>query len=364
MIWLLWLLLIPVALLTALFVIDFQISAPAHKGPESDHFNGRIFLNPDDPSKSRSRGLFAMIKWAFTGDRGEWTWLSEKDTKFSFPEQQPVDPSEIVITFINHSTFLVQAGTLNMLTDPIWSERASPYNWIGPKRMRPPGVRFGDLPSIDLVLLSHNHYDHLDLPTILQLKTDHHPLFITPLGVGRFLNRHQITQTVELDWWNRYEMDSNVTITSVPARHFSGRGIFDRDQTLWCGYVLQICGQTLYFAGDTAYGSFFTDIGEAFDIDLSIIPIGAYKPRWFMQPIHANPADAVQIHKDVQSFRSIASHFGTFPMADDAMKEPPEDLSKALDNCGLIEADFQILEEGESCRFKNVCQRHPSSGEF
>jgi L-ascorbate metabolism protein UlaG (beta-lactamase superfamily) len=166
------------------------------------------------------------------------------------------------------------------------------------------------------------------------------------------LNRHHITQTVDLDWWEQHQINQKISVTGVPARHFSGRGVFDRNQTLWCGYVLQTPQRTFYFAGDTAYGSFFTDIGGRFDIDLSIIPIGAYKPRWFMQSIHANPADAVRIHQEVQSSCSIASHFGTFPMADDAMKEPPEDLAKALKNSGLTKTDFRVLKEGQSYRYK------------
>ncbi|HYW33773.1 MAG TPA: MBL fold metallo-hydrolase [Balneolaceae bacterium] len=342
-----WLLAIPAVLLVGLLVVDWQISAPGYKGPKSDHFNGRKFFNPD---KVRGRGLFDLAKWSFSSDRGEWSYFQEHEVDVGVPRQQP-ESSEMVVTFINHTTFLIQTDGVNILTDPIWSDRASPYTWIGPKRMRPPGVRFEDLPDIDLVLLSHNHYDHLDLPTVLRLKATHDPLFITPLGVDQYLKQHHITQTVDLDWWKQHIFNDEIEITGIPAQHFSGRGVFDRDQTLWCGYVLRTPNYTLYFAGDTAYGSFFTDIGEAFDIDLSIIPIGAYKPRWFMESIHVGPTEAVQIHQDVRSKYSLASHFGTFPLADEGMDEPPKDLLKALKKAGLSSDVFRALNEGESYHY-------------
>jgi L-ascorbate metabolism protein UlaG (beta-lactamase superfamily) len=354
-----WLLLILVILLIALIVVDFQISAPTYKGSKSDHFDGKAFRNPDDPPKSRSRSIWDLIKWALTGNRGEWTRVHEQEAHFDVPKRQPANPDETIVTFVNHSTFLIQTNGINILTDPIWSERASPYSWIGPKRMHPPGIRFEDLPPIDLVLISHNHYDHLDLSTALQLKTEHDPFFITPLGVGNFLNQHHINQTIDLDWWEKHIINQKMTVNGVPARHFSGRGVFDRDRTLWCGYVMETPHQTLYFAGDTAYGRFFTDIGNHFSIDLSIIPIGAYKPRWFMQPIHANPDDAVQIHQDVQSSHSIASHFGTFPLADEAMDEPSKDLSKVLQKTDLTSADFRALQEGESYSYRPLRANMP-----
>ncbi len=339
-----WLLAIPAILLTGLLVVDFQISAPVYKGPESDHFDGKKFHNSD---KVRGRGLFDMMKWALSGDRGEWKELREEDLTFAVPSQTPESKDEISITFVNHTTFLIQVNGLNILTDPVWSKRVSPYSWVGPKRMRPPGIRFEDLPPIDLVLISHNHYDHLDITTVKSLKKEHDPQFITPLGVTQYMNKNGITRTMDMDWWDEHALSAETTITGVPAQHFSGRGVFDRDQTLWCGYVLQAKSGTLYFAGDTAYGSFFTDIGSTFDIDIALIPIGAYKPRWFMQPIHTDPDEAVRIHQDVQSAQSIATHFGTFPLADDAMDEPKQDLARALKKHDEPVADFIALGEGE-----------------
>lgn len=343
-----WFLAIPGILLIGLLLVDFQISASSYEGEKRSHFNGKKFINPD---KLKGRGFFDILKWSISGDRGEWDRLYMTDVNFPAASDFIENNGEVSVTFVNHATFLIQTDGLNILTDPIWSRRASPYTWIGPKRMRPPGIRFEDLPAIDLVLISHNHYDHLDLRTVTRLKEDHDPFFVAPLGVGQFLNRHGISRTTDLDWDARHQVNEHVMIHSVPAQHFSGRGVFDRDQTLWCGYVLETKSGTIYFAGDTAYGTFFTDIGQSFDIDLSLIPIGAYKPRWFMQPIHADPDEAVQIHQDVQSPKSIGMHFGTFPLADEGMEEPKADLAKARKKYGLADDAFITLEEGKRFTF-------------
>lgn len=338
-----WLLAIPGLLFIGLLVVDFQISAPRYKGQECSYFDGKKFINPD---KLKGRGFVDILKWSLTGDRGEWKKYYMTDVNFPAASTFRKNNKSLSITFVNHATFLIQIDGLNILTDPIWSRRASPYSWVGPKRMRPPGIRFEDLPPIDVVLISHNHYDHLDRRTVSRLKEWHNPLFVTPLGVDRFLNRHGISQTVDLDWQDAYTINEHTVVHSVPAQHFSGRGVFDRDKTLWCGYVLETESSTIYFAGDTAYGSFFTDIGHRFDIDISLIPIGAYKPRWFMQPIHTDPDEAVQIHRDVQSKKSIGMHFGTFPLADEGMEEPKRDLTEARKKYGLDETDFFTLTEG------------------
>ncbi len=331
----------------ALFIVDSLISAPAYKGPVSDHFDGKKFGDSDE---SKARNLFDIIKWGVSGKKGKWKKLpksAKKNSTFSV-----IDDDNMAVTFVNHSTYLIQMDGLNILTDPIWSNRASPYQWIGPKRMRPPGIRFEDLPQIDLVLVSHNHYDHLDLSTVLRLKNKFDPVFVTPLGVGQFLNQHDISVTVHLDWWDKYEFNKCFSVNAVPARHFSGRGVFDRDKTLWCGYVIQSRAGTIYFAGDTAYGDFFSEIGNRFSpIDLAIIPIGAYKPRWFMQPIHVNPEEALKIHLDVQSAQSIGSHFATFPLADEGMNEPLEDLIKAREKYEIPTTDFTTLKEGNTTLF-------------
>lgn len=328
----------------AFFIVDYLLRAPAYKGPETFHFNGKKFGHPYHP---KGRSLFDIIKWSLTGDRGEWKKVSGRESGKSF--SPTVNDESIAVTFVNHSTFLIQCDGLNILTDPIWSDRASPYSWIGPERMRPPGIRFDELPEIDLVLISHNHYDHLDLPTVLRLNERFSPFFVTSLGVAQYLQKQGIDKTTDLDWWKEYNFNNKTKITATPAKHFSGRGVLDRDRTLWCGYVIQSEEKTVYFVGDTAYGGFFSKIGKQFpSIDLSFIPIGAYKPRWFMQDIHCSPEEAVKIHRDVNSAQSVGMHFGTFPLADEGMEEPKRNLERAKHKYRISPNDFITLKEGES----------------
>jgi L-ascorbate metabolism protein UlaG (beta-lactamase superfamily) len=268
-----------------------------------------------------------------------------------FAKENP-NPEDIRITFVNHSTFLIRHKGINIITDPIWSERTSPFQWAGPKRMRPPGIRFEDLPKIDYVLISHNHYDHLDINTMLRVWKEHEPMVICPLGVGAFLNNHGISNTIDLDWWQTIQK-ADFRFHCVPAQHFSGRGMFDRDATLWAGYVIESGQRKIYFAGDTGYDQeMFSEIGKRFDtIDISLIPIGAYKPQWFMSPIHVSPEEAVFIHRDVNSQKSLAMHFGTFPLADDGQKEPQNDLETALKKHQLNPETFVVPREGASYSF-------------
>ncbi|MDX1585176.1 MAG: MBL fold metallo-hydrolase [Balneolaceae bacterium] len=333
-------------LLFATYIVDVIIKAPAYRGPKSGHFNGRTFRNLDG---IKARGFKDIIKWALSGDPGTWTKLTEKDSTIGSIEQSRNGKEDVQITFVNHATFLIQVDGMNILTDPVWSLRASPFQWIGPKRMRPPGIKFQDLPEIDLVLISHNHYDHLDKNTVRALKKAYDPQFITPLGVSRYLHDLGIERTIEMDWWNKREISEELSISSVPAQHFSGRGLTDRDKTLWCGYVLEAPSSTIYFAGDTGYDGFFKKIGAKFkSIDVALLPIGAYRPRWFMRPIHVNPEEAVMIHRDIGAGTSIGMHFGTFPLADDGMSEPREDLEKAKQKHGLDGNEFITLQEGET----------------
>ncbi len=320
--------------------VAFGLSAPGHAGPVSSHFNGRKFINPSDIQAS---GLRALVKWMLTRKRGKW--VAHRDVVMG---PKPVGTSRrLRITFINHSTFLIQVDDFNILTDPIWSERASPFSWAGPRRMRPPGIRFEDLPRIDAVLLSHNHYDHLDIASVIRLKNAFDPRFIVPLGVAAYLKKKGIQNVHENDWWTENDFLGDMRLQCVPAVHFSGRGGFDRDRTLWCGYVIKSARQHIYFAGDTGYHeAVFNDIGNACHVDVAIIPIGAYMPRWFMSPIHCSPDQAVQIHIDVKARKSIASHFGTFPLADEAQHEPVQDLHAALAENNLTPSSFLALKEG------------------
>ena len=324
-------------------VVGFLISAPKYSGEISDHFNGKTFENPGNV---KAKGLKDVIKWSVNRNRQPWQ-------EVAYIQQGPKPDSRIEegikITFVNHSTFLIQVGGLNILTDPIWSDRTSPVQFAGPKRVRPPGILFTDLPKIDYIIISHNHYDHLDVPTMKKLIEQHDPKIITPLGVARYVEKLGSGKATDMDWWDELGLDHGLKIACVPAQHFSGRGTYDRDATLWCGYIIMHGESNIYFVGDTGYGNFFKEIKDTFGrMSVSLIPIGAYLPQWFMSPIHISPEEAVKVHQDVESEISIGMHFGTFPLADDGQHQPIEDLHKALKNAGINDGSFKVIREGES----------------
>jgi L-ascorbate metabolism protein UlaG (beta-lactamase superfamily) len=333
--------------LMTFFGIGYFISAPRYKGPSSDHFNGKKFTNPTGIA---GKGFGEAMEWMLTRKPG--VWHERKDIPYG---NKPVDrvTEGVRITFVNHSTFLIQTNGLNILTDPVWSKRTSPVEWAGPKRMRPPGIRLEDLPHIDLLLLSHNHWDHLDIETVSRIYRDHHPKIITPLGVDSFLQRNGIRGSGDLDWWQELSVAENMTVRCVPAQHFSGRGMFDRDATLWCGYVLLRSEGNIYFVGDTGYNeTTFNQIGiRCAPISVALVPIGAYKPASFMAPIHCSPEEAVKIHRECGAKISIATHFGTFPLADDGEREPIVELDSALKRGGIDPASFVVLKEGMGYNF-------------
>ena len=231
------------------------------------------------------------------------------------------------ITLVNHSTALLQVAGANLLTDPIWSRRAGPLPWLGPRRRRQPGVRFEDLPPLEAVLISHNHYDHLDLSTLRQLAARGGHCFIVPAGVGRLLRAHHIAPVFEMDWGDALPLP-HALVHCVPALHFSARGLFDRNRTLWCGYLIEASAKRVFYAGDTAFGPHFAWIRERFgEIDAALLPIGAYAPRWFMSPVHMAPEEAIQAHAILGAKTSIAIHHGTFQLADEALDAPPRELA-------------------------------------
>ncbi len=258
-------------------------------------------------------------------------------------EQPRGEGGKLQVTLVNHSTVLLQQRTSHILTDPIWSERASPLPWIGPRRRRSPGVRREDLPRIDIVLISHNHYDHLDLQTLRWLASRGDPVFIVPIGVSRLLRSERIGPVYELDWGEARNVETT-TVHCVPALHFSSRGIFDRNKTLWCGYVINHESGIIYFAGDTAFGDHFAQIHEWFGSPrLALLPIGAYEPRWFMSSVHMGPEEAVRAHEILGSGTSIPIHHGTFQLADDGIDTAKHQLltSSKPDS-------FLTLENGQS----------------
>ena len=316
-----------------------------YHGPVSDHFNGERFYNSQDGMPG---GAASLAKWLANREPGAWRKWIDAAPGPAPPER--VNGGKIRATFIGHSTVLVQMDGVNILCDPIWSKRASPVSWIGPRRHRAPGIRFEHLPSIDLVLQSHDHYDHLDVPTLRRIAEQWRPGYGVPLGVARRLTSRAIAedeQIRELDWWQSAEALNELRITAVPARHFSGRGLRDRNLTLWCGYVIEGPSGTVYFAGDTGYGSHFRQIAERFPrIRLAFLPIGAYRPQWFMGPVHISPEDAVRAHEEVGAATSVAIHFGTFHLADDGQDEPSIELQRALD-ARKVAHRFWVLDAGE-----------------
>ena len=324
-------------------IVGASISGPKYNGVASDHFDGEKFFTPN---ARKPEGFSGMLKWMMNRDRGAWT----EDLTASFGTRPlAFEKDNIRITFINHSTFLIQVDGVNILTDPIYSKRASPFDWAGPKRMRLPGIKFEDLPRIDAVLISHNHYDHLDIATLRTIFGANHPKFITPLGVKALLDAEMIAGGTDLDWWQQTDLKNSVSVTAVPAQHFSGRGFFDRDATLWCGYTIKTSKGILYFAGDTGYNDrLFKEIAEkSGPIRISLLPIGAYKPYWFMSAVHTSPEDAVKAHIDLKTEHSIGIHFGTFPLADESYDDPIKDLNNALAKYNVRESDFVTLERGE-----------------
>lgn len=330
-------------LIIGITFIQNAAAQPVH-GQSSDHFDGKRFRNLDEGG---DHGFFDLLRWQ-TGrlfkKRGAWS--SYKNYPAAVAPPVRVDGGNLRVTFVGHATMLIQVGGVNILTDPVWSKRVSPLSFVGPKRVRPPGIRFEDLPPIHAVLISHNHYDHLDVPTLKRLAEAHQPRIFVGLGNNKLLKAKKISGATELDWWQSSELANGVRITSVPARHWSGRGIGDRNQTLWGGYVVESSAGTVYFAGDTGFGIHFERIAERFPvIRLALLPIGAHLPRWFMQANHMSPEDAVRAHQVLRPKTSLGIHFGTFPLADEGERQPVEELRQALFRTN--NPDFDVLAFGE-----------------
>jgi L-ascorbate metabolism protein UlaG (beta-lactamase superfamily) len=329
-------------------ILRSMAGGSGHSGPVSDHFDGRRFHNPDDAG---GRSFWDLLRWRWTAQTRRWPSWVENHARPAL--QEKLAPGEVALTFINHITFLIQLPGLNLLTDPVYSERVSPFTSIGPRRVRAPGLPFEQLPPIHLVLISHNHYDHLDLATLLRLERTHRPLFVTGLGNRAFLQQFGLTNVWELDWWHSMKaLDARISFT--PARHWSGRGgRRTRNHTLWGGFHVSMRGAQLFFAGDTGYGRHFREIRERLGpTDIALLPIGAYEPRWFMAPQHMNPDDAVRAHMALAAQVSVGTHLGCFQLTDEGIDEPVRELAVARARHGLAPAAFQILETGETRIFQ------------
>ncbi|HWO57042.1 MAG TPA: MBL fold metallo-hydrolase [bacterium] len=325
------------------FSVRCAFSAPPYQGPVSDHFDGKRFLNPD-PKPMAGGG--SMLKWILNREPGHWNDWTEVAPQPPPPER--VGAGQLRVTFINHATVLLQLDGLNILTDPIWAERASPFTWMGPRRHKAPGIALDALPPIDVVLVSHNHYDHMDPVSLQTLQTLHHPRTIVTLGNRAFLEPLGIPIAAELDWWQTVDLSPGVRLHCVPAQHFSGRGFCDRSATLWAGFVLESMAGNVYFAADTGWGPHLEDIGQRFGpFRLALLPIGAFRPRWFMSPVHISPEEAIKVHRLVRAAVTVPIHYGTFHLGDDGETEPVEVLHAALAQEPDPKPDFWVLAHGE-----------------
>jgi L-ascorbate metabolism protein UlaG (beta-lactamase superfamily) len=305
---------------------------PYYSGLPSDHFDGLRFFNPGHPDTDR--GLRDLLRWKLKGTAAPWPR--------SVPVGQTIPGARIDglrATIVGHASVLIQAGGLNVLTDPVWSDRASPLRFAGPRRVWAPGIAFEALPPIDAVLLSHNHYDHLDMRTLLRLHIRDRPLIVTSLGNDVILRRAIPGIRVRAgDWWDRVDIGRGGEVMVVPAYHWSARTGRDRRMALWSGFMLSSAAGRIYFSGDTGYGSgrIFRDIRRRSGRpDLALIPIGAYAPRWFMCAQHTDPNEAVQILEDLEAARAVGIHWGVFRLTDEHREEPPELLLKALARRGI-----------------------------
>ncbi len=317
--------------------------ATSSRFPPSDHCDGDRFHNPG--ARPPVHGIAALLRWR--AGRPRAAWRAPVERPIFPPPPSAVADGDAAITFINHSTFLVRIGGVTLLTDPIFSDRCSPLSWAGPKRIQPPGIPLERLPRPDIVLLSHNHYDHMDLPSLRLLNAIHAPSFVTMLGNAWHLESAGI-EAVELDWWQA-TIVAGLRVTATPARHFSARGLFDRNRALWGGFMIDAQAGRILFAGDSGAGPHWREIRSRLSAPgLALLPIGAYEPRWFMAPVHMDPAEAVQAHLDLGALRSIGMHFGTFQLTDEAIDAPAMALARAASAANLDAAEFSTLGFGET----------------
>ena len=318
-----------------------------YTGPITDHFDGVRF---HDPEGSTLKNPLHILKWMLGPNRPKWPdWVP---SPYSDTPPQQVDSDRVRFSYVGHASWLIQTAGLNILVDPIWSERAGPFNLIGPKRVNDPGIAFDKLPTIDAVLVSHAHYDHLDMPTLSTLAAKFSPRFITPLGNDLIMKSENANIRAEgFDWDQRVEIGNGVAVTLVRTRHWSARGLFDRNKTLWASFVLETPAGKIYIVCDSGYGEgrLFRRVKDAHGaIRLAILPIGAYEPRWFLQDQHMNPEESVKAMQDCGTQQVLATHYGTFKMTDELVDQPVKDLNAALDTAKIPREKFVALKPGQT----------------
>ncbi len=329
-------------MLSLLFLLGC-VAAPGYRGELTDKFDGSRFFN----STPMTQGFSSMVKlsWEFATQSAPWP-----DNIVVEQRSVPLSDEGLSVTFINHATFLLQIDGVTILTDPIYSERASPFSFAGPKRVHVPGIPIEALPEIDVILISHNHYDHLDVDTLqtIAARQEKAPMILAGLGNGALFTEIGLIHHEDMDWDDVVRINE-LDFVFTACRHRSGRGLGDQMQTLWGSFVIRTDYGDIYFAGDTGYDGHFKAAGEDYDgFRLALLPIGAYEPRWFMKDVHLNPHEAVQAHLDLKSEFSIGMHYGTFQLTLEAVDRPEKDLDVALTEYGLSRDVFTTLEVGQT----------------
>lgn len=318
-----------------------------YRGADSDHFRDGLFFNPGGVEPS---GLADLLKWRFGGKRARWPTSWPSPFPAAKPEQR-LHGDGLRVTMVGHASLLIQTAGLNILTDPVWSDRVSPLTFAGPKRVNDPGIAFSDLPPIDLVLVSHNHYDHLDRATLSRLARSHRPTVVTPLGNDAIISAAAPGMIVKAhDWGDKVPLADGITVHVGPAHHWSARGTRDRRMALWGGFAIETPAGNILFAGDTGFhgGRHYRELAEKHGgFRLAILPIGAYEPRWFMEHHHQNPEEAVEGMQLAKAAFAAGCHWGTFPLTDEAIDEPRDRLVAALDASGVERHRFRAMLPGE-----------------
>ncbi|GLO61949.1 membrane protein [Vibrio sp. MACH09] len=334
-------------ILSAALLITACAESDMDRRQTSTNFkNGQFENNTDTKTMT-----FWEIAWAgLTSDTERAEWPETVDVKEDTAPAKRVEGDQVRITLVNHATFLIQTQGLNILTDPVFSERASPLSFVGPKRAHKPGIALENLPQIDVIVISHDHYDHLDLDSLTFLITRDNPKIYVGLGVAKRLPSS--LNTLELDWGESTQINDEFTLWFLEVQHNSGRTPFDRNSTLWGGFMMQIGQQKIYFGGDSGYANHYKHAYEQFGaVDIAFIPIGAYAPREIFKPVHLDPFEAVQAHLDLNAKLSIGMHYGTFQLTAESRLEPIELLEEAKQQAQVPASQFITLEVGQATDF-------------
>lgn len=333
-------------LLPVIALMLLSCTSRYYQGPVTDHFDGERFYNPGKPM---DKTFVDVLKWYATRERQPWPEYSELPVTDKPPRR--VEGDRLRVAFVGHVTLLIQTQGLNILTDPVWSERASPFSWIGPKRVHPPGIRFEDLPPIDLVLISHNHYDHLDLDTVERLWQRDRPRIITPLGNDTLIRERIPEARVEAyDWGQQVGISPALTVHLEPMHHWSARSPWDRNRALWAAFVLVTPGGKICFIADSGYGggdTFRAIAAQHGALRFAALPIGSYDPRWFMAYNHMNPEEAVRAWGELGTPPMLPTHYGMFQLADTGYEVPLRDLAKAMQAAEESKERIRPLKAGE-----------------